>query len=215
MPRFIGKKLWEWFAYKNPSKTLVDEITADFIANPTGDPKGFVVRDLLRSIFMHDEFHSAQAKTSSVKNPCEFAFHAIRATKSKTNGKVLPDHLEAMGMDLFDPPGVNGWNHGLPWMASGLFLARVKFAQALAAGRTSDLKLTPTKIIDRNSTNADDVTDEILAKLGMTAYVPAGARQALIDYFEGATSFIDVDTLERKVRGAIMLALSLPEFQVH
>ena len=28
MPRFIGKKLWEWFAYKNPSKTLVDEITA-------------------------------------------------------------------------------------------------------------------------------------------------------------------------------------------
>ena len=73
----------------------------------------------------------------------------------------------------------------------------------------------PTKVIDRNSTNADDVTDEILAKLGMTAYVPAGARQALIDYFEGATSFIDVDTLERKVRGAIMLALSLPEFQVH
>jgi len=26
---------------------------------------------------------------------------------------------------------------------------------------------------------------------------------------------VDVDTLERKVRGAIMLALSLPEFQVH
>ena len=215
MPRFIGKKLWEWFAYKDPSKTLVDEITADFIANPTGDPKGFVIRDLLRSIFMHDEFYGVQAKTSSVKNPCEFAFHAIRATKSKTNGKVLPDHLEAMGMDLFDPPGVNGWNHGLPWMASGLFLARIKFAQALAAGRTSDLKLTPTKVIDRNATNATDVTDEILAKLGMTAYVPAGARQALIDYFEGATNFVDVDTLERKVRGAIMLALSLPEFQVH
>jgi uncharacterized protein (DUF1800 family) len=215
MPRFLGKKLWEWFAYPNPSTTLVDEITAAFIANPSGDPKGFVIRDLLRSIFMHDEFYSAQAKTSSVKNPCEFVFHAIRATKSKTNGNVLPDHLEAMGMDLFDPPGVNGWNHGLPWMASGLFLARIKFAQALAAGRTSDLKLTPTKVIDRNATNAADVTDEILAKLGMTAYVPAGARQALIDYFEGATSFVDVDTLERKVRGAIMLALSLPEFQVH
>jgi uncharacterized protein (DUF1800 family) len=214
-PRFLGKKLWEWFAYPNPSKTLVDEITADFIANPSGDPKGFVVRDLLRSIFMHDEFYSAQAKTSSVKNPCEFAFGAIRACKGKTNGKPLPDHLEAMGMDLFDPPGVNGWNHGLPWMASGLFLARIKFAQALAAGRTSDLKLTPTKVIDRNATNAADVTDEILAKLGMTAYVPAGARQALVDYFEGATNFVDVDTLEQKVRGAIMLALSLPEFQVH
>ena len=209
MPRFLAKKLWEYFAYPSPTKTRIDELTGPFIAG------GFQIRDLLRSIFLHDDFYSDEAKSQSVKNPCEFAFHAIRATKSKTNGKVLPDHLEAMGMDLFDPPGVNGWNHGLPWMASGLFLARIKFAQAHPAGRTSDLKLTPTKVIDRNATNADDVTDEILAKLGMTAYVPAGARQALIDYFEGATNFVDIDTLERKVRGAIMLALSLPEFQVH
>src|SRR6185295_15310338 len=119
--------------------------------NPTGDPKGFVIRDLLRSIFMHDEFYSAQAKTSSVKNPCEFMFHAIRATKSKTNGKILPDHLEAMGMDLFDPPGVNGWTHGLPWVSSGNFLARINFAQALAAGRDGDLKRTPGR---RSSTTS-------------------------------------------------------------
>ena len=26
MPRFLGKKLWEWFAYPNPSKALIDEI---------------------------------------------------------------------------------------------------------------------------------------------------------------------------------------------
>jgi len=64
-------------------------------------------------------------------------------------------------------------------------------------------------------TDAGAVADQILAKLGMTAYVPAGARQALVDYFEGATNFYDVDTLERKVRGAVMLALSFPEFQVH
>jgi uncharacterized protein (DUF1800 family) len=215
VPRFLGKKLWEWFAYPNPSKTLIDELTVDFIANPTGDPKGFVIRDLLRSIFLHDEFYSAQAKTSSVKNPCEFAFHAIRAVKGKTNGKVLPDHLAAMGMDLFDPPGVNGWDHGLSWVSSGLFLARMKFAQALAAGRDSDLKMTPAKVIDRTATDAAAVADDLLAKLGMSAYVPAGARQALIDYFEGATNFFDLDTLERKVRGAVMLALSLPEFQVH
>jgi uncharacterized protein (DUF1800 family) len=215
VPRFLGKKLWEWFAYPNPSKTLVDEITTAFIANPSGDPKGFVVRDLLRSLFMHDEFYSDQAKTSTVKNPCEFTFHAIRALKAKTNAKTIPDHLDDMGMDLFDPPGVNGWGHGLSWLSSGLFLARMKFAQTLAAGRDSDLKLTPTKLIDRASVDATDVTDQILAKLGVSAHVPAEARQALIDYFEGATNFLDPNVLEQKVRGAIMLALSLPEFQVH
>ena len=215
MPRYLGKKLWEWFAYPNPSKTLVDEITASFIANPSGDPKGFVVRDLLTSIFMHDEFYSDQAKTSSVKNPCEYAFHAIRAVRGKTNATTLPDHLEAMGMDLFDPPGVNGWDHGLAWVSSGLFLSRMKFAQALAAGRDSALKLVPAKVVDRTLTDAGDVTDLILEKLGVAAHTPPAARQALVDYFQGATNFFDPDTLERKVRGAVMLALSLPEFQVH
>jgi uncharacterized protein (DUF1800 family) len=215
VPRFLGRKLWEWFGYPNPSKALVDEITATFISNPSADPKGFVVRDLLRSLFMHDEFYSDQAKTSTVRNPCEFAFHAIRAFKARTNGKVLPDHLDDMGMDLFDPPGVNGWDHGLSWLSSGLFLARMNFAQALAAGRDSDLKLTPTKVIDRTSVDAADVTDQILTKLGVAAHVPAGARQAIIDYFGGATNFLDPNVLEQKVRGAIMLALSLPEFQVH
>jgi uncharacterized protein (DUF1800 family) len=215
MPRYIGKKLWEWFAYPNPSKTLVDEITADFIANPSGDPKGFVVKDLLTSIFMHDEFYSDQAKTSSVKNPCEYAVHAIRAVRGKTNAKTLPDYLNDMGMDLFDPPGVNGWDHGLAWVSSGLFLARMQFAQALAAGRDSELKMTPAKVIDRTLTDAGDVTDQILEKLGVAAHTPPAARQAIVDYFEGATNFFDLDTLERKVRGAVMLVLSLPEFQVH
>jgi len=215
MPRFLGKKLWEWFAYPDPPVALVDEITADFIANPSGAPGGFVIRDLLRSIFMHDEFYGTQAKTSTVKNPCEFAFHAIRALKGKTNGKTLPDHLDAMGMDLFDPPGVNGWGHGLSWLSSGLFLARMNFAQALAAGRDSNLKLVPSKVIERTSQDATDVTDQLLAKLGVATHVPAGARQALIDYFEGASNFLDPLVLEQKVRGAVMLALSLPEFQVH
>lgn len=215
MPRFLGKKLWEYFAYPNPSKALIDEITADFIANPSGDPKGFVVRDLLRSMFLHDEFYGDQAKRSSVKNPCEFAFHAIRALKAKTNGKTLPDQLEAMGMELFNPPGVNGWANGLPWLSSGLFLERINFAQALAAGRGSDLKLVPAKVIDRRLVSASDVVDQLLDKLGVSAHVPAGARQALVDYFEGATNFFDLDTLERKVRGAVAIALSLPEFQIH
>ena len=45
--------------------------------------------------------------------------------------------------------------------------------------------------------------------------MPAGARQALIDYFEGATNFYDPTVVEKKVRGAIALMLDLPEFQIH
>jgi uncharacterized protein (DUF1800 family) len=209
MPRFLAKKMWEYFAYPNPTKARVDELTGAFTSG------GFVIANLLRTIFLHDDFYGAEAKSSSVKNPCEFAFSAIRATRASTNGKPLPDHLANMGMDLFDPPTVNGWNNGLAWLSSGQFLGRFEFAQALAAARSGDLKLSPTRLFDRAATSADSVVDELLAKLGIAAIVPADARQALIDYFGGATNFYDPAVIEQKVRGAIALMLDLPEFQVH
>jgi uncharacterized protein (DUF1800 family) len=209
MPRYLGKKFWEYFAYPNPTKARVDELTGPFIAG------GFVIADLLRTIFMHDDFYSPEAKSQSVKNPCEFAFHAIRSTRATTNAKPLPDHLANMGMDLFDPPTVNGWNNGLAWLSSGQFLGRFEFAQALAAGRSGDLKLSPTRLFDRSATSADQVVDELLGKLGIAAYVPPDARQALIDYFGGATNFYDPTVIEQKVRSAIALMLDLPEFQIH
>jgi hypothetical protein len=40
-------------------------------------------------------------------------------------------------------------------------------------------------------------------------------RATLVDYFEGATDFRDPEVLERKVRGAVVLMLGLPEFHIH
>src|SRR5262249_20233246 len=93
--------------------------------------------------------------------------------------------------------------------------ARINFAQALAAGRASDLKLTPTKVIDRTATDAGDVVDQILAALGTAAHVPAGARPALVHRFGGAPHLFDPPRIQQKGGGAVILALSMPEFQVH
>ena len=209
MPRFLGKKLWEYFAYPNPSKTVVDDVAAPFIAG------GFVVKDLLRAIFLHEEFYGEAAKTSSVRNPCEFAFSAIRALRARTNAKTLPDLLADMGMDLLDPPSVNGWNNGFAWLGTGQFLARLAFGQTLAAGRTSDLLLFPTKLFDPTATDAGQVVDALLGHLHVATRVPPGTRQALIDYFGGATSFTDPAVVEKKVRGAVALMLALPHMQTH
>jgi uncharacterized protein (DUF1800 family) len=209
VPRFLAHKLWEYFAYPAPSKTLVDEVAAPFIAG------GFLVSDLLRALFLHDEFYSAQAKTSSVKNPCEFAVHAFRTLLGRTNASTLPDHLEAMGMSLFDPPTVNGWDGGLAWLSTGSLLARLRFGQALAAGRDSTFYLRPNKLFLPTVTSAAQVVDVLLGRLGIAARVPAAVRQTLIDYFGGATNFTDPTVLEKKVRGVVALMLALPESHVH
>ena len=208
-PRFLGRKLWEYFAYPDPDKTLIDEITADFIAG------GFIIGDLLRAIFQHDEFYSEAAKSSTVRNPVEFAIAAIRALGARGNMTELPIQLDNMGMRLFDPPSVNGWNQGLPWLSSGQFLARLEFAQECASGRASTLRVIPKKLVPRDATTADEVVDALLARLQIQHAVPGDARQALVDYFEGATDFKSEEVLEKKVRGAVALALQLPEFQIH
>ena len=209
MPRFLGRKLWEYFAYPDPDTALIDEITANFIAG------GFIIEDLLQSIFMHDEFYSDEAKSSSVRNPVEYAISSIRALEARGNLKELPFHFDGMGMTLFEPPSVNGWPQGLPWLSSGQFLARLDFAQTCASGRASTLKLIPKKLVPKNATTASEVVDGILHRLQIQDSIPSDARQVLIDYFDGETDFKDPVVLETKVRGAVALALQLPEVHVH
>lgn len=210
MPRYIGKKLWEYLAYPNPSAALIDEVTTNFRAN------GFVVSDLLRDMLLHDEFYSAAAKSSSVKNPCEFLFSSMRALEAKSKHTFTANALEDMGMELFEPPSVNGWSNGLPWLSSGQMLARFEVGQAIAAGRDKNLVLLkPSKIIPKNATTAEEVVDEVLGRLGVVGTTPNDTRQALIDYFEGQTNFEDETVVETKVRGMIALALQLPEANIH
>lgn len=211
MPRYIGKKLWEYFAYPNPTAARVDEITVNFRAGGS-----YVVADLLRDIFMHDDFYSAEAKSSTVKNPCEYLISAMRGLEAKSKHTQTANALENMGMELFEPPSVNGWNNGLPWLSSGQTLARFEVGQAVAAGRDKNLVLLkPSKIIPKNATTEEEVVDEILSRLGIAGRTPAGTKQALIDYFEGQTNFDDDTVVETKVRGAIALALQLPEANIH
>lgn len=209
MPRFIGKKLWEWFAYPDPAAPIIDEVTANFRNN------GHVISDLLRDLFLHDEFYSAQAKSSSVKNPCEFLFSAMRALDAKSKHTNTANALKDMGMELFEPPSVNGWGQGQAWLSSGQNLARFQIGQAIASGRDKDTVFLKTKgLIPKGATTEAEVVDEVLGRLGIASKTPAGVRQALIDYFEGQTDFTDEMVVEKKVRGMIALALQLPETSI-
>lgn len=217
MPRFLGRKLWEFFAYPNPSKQRIDEVTADFVAG------GFVIRDLLRSIFLHDDFYSDAAKSSTVKNPCEFVFGALRALEARTNFEQIPDALAQLGMSLFEPPSVAGWRPGIAWLSSGLFLSRWAVGQMIAAGREPGVvKLVLRRLFDEDAPSVDAVVDDLLGRLGIPA-APAGptppaTRQALIDYMNDwptAPDLHDLSYQETKVRGLIALLLELPESNVH
>jgi uncharacterized protein (DUF1800 family) len=207
LARFITRKLWEWYAYPDPPLALVDGLADIFVQS------GYVVRELLTAILTHDEFYSDAARTSTAKTPVDFVLQALQALSIKPKSKVLPGTVSKMGMELFNPPGVNGWSHGANWLATSSYLARFEFAQAIADQRDSWFKMKASKLVDTSTRDATQVVDDLLAKLGIT--VPSDSRQALVDHLEGGAALSDEDWYEIKFMGLFGLLLTLPEFQFH
>lgn len=208
LARFLAKKLWEWFAYPDPAIELIDELADVFVSS------GYEIRPLMVALFTHDEFYSAVAMESTAKTPVDFVLQSIQAFGARGKFDELPDNLRSMGMEIFNPPSVDGWNNTIAWLSTSRLLARFRFAQDLASGRDKKgYKLDPKKLLPKSAASTEDVVDPLLAATGLT--IPATSRQVLIDYLDGGTHLGDDDWLEIKYRGLLVLLMTMPEFQVH
>jgi uncharacterized protein (DUF1800 family) len=209
LARYIAKKMWEWYAYPDPSLALIDQLADLFVAS------GYVIADLLYAIFVHDEFYTATARDSTAKTPCDFVVQALLATGAKADLHRAQGAMEGMGMELFQPPGVEGWQPGQSWLSATRYLERLQFAQMIASGRNKKkdgARFVPEKLLPKSANSAPEIVDELLGRFHVSP--PAASRQALIDYLV-PIDLDDEDWLETKLRGLFVLLLSLPEFQVH
>lgn len=209
--RFIAKKLWEWFAYPSPDVALVDELADVFVA------ANYEIRPLVRALLVHDEFYSDEAMSSTAKHPVDYALQMVQHLSPKSTFENLPRDIDRMGMDLFNPPGVNGWNHSDSWLATARYRERFLLAQRLGSGRSKrdgGYKITPQKLLDPAVTDTAEIVDGLLERFGVRN-VPAASRQSLIDYLNGGLALSDEDWLEIKFRGLLVLIFTLPEFQIH
>jgi uncharacterized protein (DUF1800 family) len=231
---YLARKFWTWYAYPAPApglKALLSGFAAPFAAS------GFDIPTLLRAMFTHDEFYSDRAKSRTIKNPVDFAVQAMKALGVRSAAKEVGDSngelgelLEAMGMDLFEPPNVAGWPGGQRWITTGTLLERISFARRLAeADRGSTrIKFSKASEIPIGDPAADpaDVVDGVLRQLGLdAASTPFGLnatqRQALIDFASDGGSIATLDLssernqdVERRVRGLVALAIQAAENQV-
>ena len=117
-------------------------------------------------------------------------------------------------------PNVAGWPGGLSWMTSVTRLHRFEFAWAVATARGDNRVLAVD--VDRalkdlpEGSGGAEVVDRVLETAGPIR-APAAARDALVAYMDqrngGPVPFdlADPDHVDRKVRGLLGLALTLPE----
>jgi uncharacterized protein (DUF1800 family) len=92
-------------------------------------------RAALRKVFLSRFFYDASNRFAMYKTPVDFVVSALRLIGI---GELFTDYggpadaTATMGMRLFFPPNVAGWNHGKSWITSGNLIARYNYAYRIA-----------------------------------------------------------------------------------
>ena len=150
--RAITIKMWEFFAYEKPEDALVERLATTYRKN------GLRTSVLVRAIMESPEFYSDRAARRLYKNPVDFCVSTLRQLgvgtllkeqlsqesaegpgRAATVPAAVSSAMKAMGMELFVPPDVAGWDWGSAWISTATMVERMKWADRLfgvAGGRT-------------------------------------------------------------------------------
>ncbi len=214
--RFIAEKLFTFFVHDHPSPTTINRLADGFRGS------GYSIRTLVRAILKSPEFLSDEAYHALVKSPPELVVGMLKALDVGELASGTPSTLRRMGMDLFNPPNVAGWNWGTGWISSATMLERANAAAQFTTQRGDNAKygMDPNALVARlGAPSAQQLVDAALDLLVDGDAQPA-ARAQLAQYmntgYTGAPEAFTSDRqrVDRAVRGLAHLIMSMPVYQM-
>ena len=161
--RFVARHLYNFF--------VADEVPVPAWQNiPPQDPdavrileQAFVagnydIRSALRALFNSDFFKNA--RFAKVKSPAELVIGLARLVDDFKEPKPayadLNHEMRYIGMDLLNPPTVEGWHTGKEWIDTGTLVERINFA----ANYLGDSSLPGVKSIISRIASQDTMSPE-------------------------------------------------------
>jgi len=149
---------------------------------------GYEIKAMLKALFTADFFKADTARFARVASPAEMVVGLMRLV-GEHRGEIKPGLFQIsqepkyMGMDLMNPPTVEGWHTGHEWIDSGTLVERINFA-ANYLGRT-DLPGVKA-IIDRLMTQGARLSPEAFVdgciNLVGCLNITQDTRQSLIEH---------------------------------
>ncbi|MGQ9487694.1 MAG: DUF1800 domain-containing protein [Armatimonadota bacterium] len=219
---YLCTKLFRFFAYDNPDQAVIRALTRTYLDS------GYQIGAVVRQILLSEAFVSSRAIRSMVKCPVDFVVGTLRAlgigqrVLSFLQSNTLPapvlgilrfadQAMQRMGMDLFYPPSVKGWDWGQAWINSATMIERIRFAENFAnllrAGRLSfgDAR----GLLPEGSSVTPEQLLEHLCSLVDAQLTPA-TRQAILQTVRAKTASSD---LSAQVSTMLRLICSSAEYQ--
>lgn len=219
--RFLPRRLFEAFAYLRPEDEVIDALAEVFRAS------NFEVAPVVRAILTSRAFYSPRSMRTQVKSPVQLVVGAVR--QLGLEDAPLPQLVRAMdlmGQALFIPPHVGGWPRGESWITTSTLLVRYNFSGLLLTGgmpgvarRAAVPPALPPEAARacEAARTAGEVTDRLVDRL-VGGALGADRRRALVRALGAADAALpfalDGDESERRVRSALHLLMSTPEYQL-
>lgn len=213
--RFMGAKLWTFFAGTYAPGFLVDQLASVYVS------AGRSIREVVRTILSAPEFYEAHTRKAWVRSPVEYAVAAVRMLEGSTDFSSPVNSLSTMGQSLFDPSDAKGWDWGEAWMNTGTLFARASLTNTLATNRGSaGTRFDPNKLLAGKDASSADKVVEILADRLNVGDVAPDVRASWVNYMntndDGSRGNWTNTTqnVDKKVRGLVHLMLTSPAFHL-
>jgi len=216
--RFITRQLFEFFAYQDPDKKIIDQLSAVLRA------RDYELRPMLKNLFQSKDFYSERAMGTKIKSPVQLVAGMMRdlGVGDVTNYSALNAAVESMGQKLLEPPDVKGWRQGRSWISANRMFIRYNSSADLlrtVARPGSKAGVDVVALLEQGSCkNAEEIVG-YLEKACFDKPLTSDQRKKL------ATSLGQIppspqwagqrDQLNAKLRGLLVLMTSTPEYQMN
>jgi uncharacterized protein (DUF1800 family) len=216
--RFLARELCTWFVGHDPDPRAVEELAGILVETD------WSVRETLRVLFLSRWFHASEQRFAMIRNPVELVVSAGRLLGvQNVHRGGFARILRAMGMQLFEPPSVAGWEHGQAWIGSSTTIERLALALSISELPHSQHEVVGTSALDLDSLAPPEaregaLVDALVERL-LQRPIPAAERAALVGYLaeldKGLEAGLDPKKRRRaEIRALVHLVLASPRFAV-
>lgn len=230
---YMAWKLLTWFVNNeiplDPPAPEVLEL-ADYMRGTDNQPYPkrrfpYDFRAVLRKIFLSQYFYADENRLTHYKNPAEFVTHLLRQGEFADLFATQfgpGTQMTLMGMILFNPPNVSGWQHGRAWITSGSLVSRYNYVAYLMdiifQGDSADARIDGLLAANGGPIASVDSDEQLLdyyASRLLPVSPSAEERTLLLNFLGSVVALTPELRFRQKVRGLIHVLMSMPIAQLN
>lgn len=135
--RHVARRILRWFEAVEPDQARVDEYAALL------REKDWELRPLFEKLFQDPAFYREEVMGARVQSPIEYMVGMSRRMGQRVPAPLVASASAMLGMRLFAPPNVKGWEEGTAWITTSSLMQRGNIAGLLlGAVRVDDVFVT-------------------------------------------------------------------------